>query len=212
MPGSQSAIKLAESICNPILAFTSLYSVLVRAQDKVKEKHIQNHIHIHIYIYIYNYFYIYTVHTYFVIFLSFLTPLFAQVLRDGKEVQVPVPTVVAGDIAACLESVILLVCWFFWGLEIMASIYGRHGRATRGWMQVHRNGVIPPSFHIGYFPAARTMKRHSDELIALHPRPRWFWAPETWCLLTCGCLRPRISRSVRWPLQAQSWAARLWRW
>ena len=113
MPGSQSAIKLAESICNPILAFTSLYSVLVRAQDKVKEKHIQNHIHIHIYIYIYNYFYIYTVHTYFVIFLSFLTPLFAQVLRDGKEVQVPVPTVVAGDIAACLESVILLVCWFF---------------------------------------------------------------------------------------------------
>ena len=67
----------------------------------------------HIYIYIYNYFYIYTVHTYFVIFLSFLTPLFAQVLRDGKEVQVPVPTVVAGDIAACLESVILLVCWFF---------------------------------------------------------------------------------------------------
>ena len=104
MPGSQSAIKLAESICNPILAFTSLYSVLVRAQDKVKEKHIQNHIHNHIFIHI---------HTYFVVFLSFLTPLFSQVLRDGKEVQVPVPTVVAGDIAACLESVILLVCWFF---------------------------------------------------------------------------------------------------
>ena len=26
-----------------------------------------------------------------------------QVLRDGKEVQVAVPTVVAGDIVACLE-------------------------------------------------------------------------------------------------------------
>ena len=73
------------------------------------------------------YIYIYSIDIYFLVFLSFLTPLFSQVLRDGKEVQVPVPTVVAGDIAACLD---------------MASIYERHGRAARGWMQVHRNGII----------------------------------------------------------------------
>ena len=89
--------------------------------------------------------------------LSFLTPLFSQVLRDGKEVQVPVPTVVAGDIAACLDMA---------SMEDMGGPLG--AGCTQKWH--HPNGVIPQSFQKGYFPIARTMKGHSHELIALHPR------------------------------------------